>query len=224
MNRVLWSTISCVLFSGLAAGARADVIISNLPGDDGNSTFINAPLGGNNGGASEDSKAAGFLMPAGTDYTLDSVNLRLDFFDTDSVPVVALYNDSAGAPGTLLTTLTDPAISVGTNTFSFTPSSAFTLNAGSAYWVVVSNNAAIADSFRWLTSTTPGITPTGIAASTGYIFAFSPPPPSGPLDTTFQNSYSVIGTAVAVPEPGSMAMLLGMGLTGAGFLMKRRRR
>lgn len=69
---------------GLLALTSADAIeiISNMPGNDGTSTFINAPLGGANGGGVFNSKAAGFTTPAGSPYDLDSVTLRLNFFDT----------------------------------------------------------------------------------------------------------------------------------------------
>jgi hypothetical protein len=202
------------LFVGLMiicpVGTWAVTIISNLPGDDSTSTYINAPAGGNNGGGEWDSKAAGFAMPSGIDYNLTAVKLRLMFYDLDSVPVIGLYNDVAGNPGSALLTLTNPAFALGTDTFTFTPAVPFLLEDNTTYWIVATNEAAIADSYRWMASF-PAVSPTGIAADAGYKFDFDIVPPSSASGTW--NSYAVEGTAASVPEPATM-LLLGFGLAG----------
>jgi hypothetical protein len=180
---------------------QAVPIISNLPGNDQTSTFLNAPTGGSNGGADYDSKAAGFALPAGPDYLLDSVELRLEFFNLSSVPVIEIYDDNGGAPSAPLTTLANPSFSVGTATYAFTPSSPLTLTGGNTFWVVASNAATVANSYRWLASS-PAITPTGIATSAGYLFDYGPPPPSSP--SSFKNSYAV--NATMIPEPSTLAL------------------
>ena len=169
----------------------ADVIISNLPGNDGTSTFLNAPAGGANGGGAHDSKAAGFTMPAGGPWTLDFVTLRLAFFDTASVPMVQIYSNSGNNPGTLMQTLTNPPFTVTTDQFQFMPSASLTLQGGETYWIVVWNNASGPNSFRWMASS-PSIVPTGIASNAGYRFNNGPPPPS--TNSTTLNSYSVTAT------------------------------
>src|SRR5262245_48803500 len=113
-----------------ALPARADVIISNFPGNDTGGAFLNAPLGGSLPGQVQGSKAAGFTMPLGIDYALDSIQLRLTIFNTDSVPVIALYtNNAQNNPGTLLATMLNPAFTTlqAPTTYAFTPSTPFSL-------------------------------------------------------------------------------------------------
>jgi uncharacterized protein (TIGR03382 family) len=204
------------IVAAAAAGASvsmADVIIGNMPGNDGTSTFMNAPLGGANGGSVHDSKAAGFVMPAGDPYTLDFVTLRLAFFDTDSVPMVQLYSNAGTVPGSLIHTLSNPTISVTTDDFVFTPTSTVTLDAGETYWIVVWNDAPVANSFRWMANS-PSIVPTGVAINAGYRFSNGGPPPTG--NSTTLNSYSV--NATIIPAPSGLALL------GLGLVALRRRR
>jgi hypothetical protein len=197
----------------MASTAGAIEIISNMPGNDGTSTFMNAPLGGSNGGGVHDSKAAGFTIAAGTPYDLDFVTLRINYFDVDSVPMVQIYDDVAGNPANLLHTLTAPAPVIGMSNVQFT-SAGFTLNASTTYWMVVWNNAAIANSFQWMASS-PSVTPVGLATTAGYRFSNNGPPPTG-SSSTF-NSYSI--DATPVPEP---ATFVALGL-GALLLLGRRR-
>jgi hypothetical protein len=204
------------LVPGAAGLARADIIISNLPGNDGNRTFLNAPPGGASGGAAYDSKAAGFILPAGGSFTLSSAQLRLSFFDTASVPVISLYgSDVAGNPGPLLFTFNNPPFKVGTDTFTFTPPGPFHLLPGSTYWVVASNAATVPDSFLWMENDPP-ITPTGIATSAGFRFDFTGPAPLAGGDTFF-SSFQVNGSLDAVPEPSTLTLLALGGAALAGW-------
>lgn len=215
----LWLGSVVMLFGVLAGSASAATIIGNLPGNDGTSTFINAPSGGSDGGGVLDSKAAGFTMPLGLDYALDSVLLRLNLFNLSSVPEVVLYDtDGGGNPGSPLVAFVNPAFALGPGTYSFSPSQPFVLDAGTTYWVVVSNATLVANSFQWLANN-PSITPTGIATSAGYRFDNGAPPPVG-VSTVF-NSYEVQGTAVAVPAP-PICVFLGVGV--AAVLRRTMRR
>jgi hypothetical protein len=104
---------------------------------------------------------------------------------------------------------------LGPDTFRFTPSGSFILNASTTYWAVVWNNASVANSFQWMASA-PSITPTGLATTAGYRFSNGPPPPIA-NSTTF-NSYELGGTIV--PEP---SVTSAMGLVGAASAVRRRR-
>lgn len=201
----------CALLAFQSAGAIE--IISNMPGNDGTSTFINGPVGGSNGGGAFNSKAAGFTMP-GSAYNLDFVTLRLEFFTTTSAPIVHIYDDVGGNPTNILHTLIPPAPVVGIDNFVFA-SGGFVLNASTTYWMVIWNDTPFANSFRWLASV-PSVTPTGIATSAGYRFSNGPPPPTG--NSTTLNSYSV--NATLVPEPAS---IVALGIGGVLLLLRRRK-
>jgi hypothetical protein len=215
--RLAIGVVVVVAVLGWVTVASADVLISNLPGNDLTSTFMNAPPGGSNGGGVHDSKAAGFTMPAGNAYFLDYVDLRLNYFNTSSVPVVQIYSNASGVPGSVLATLDAPPVVVGPGTFRFTPSSSFTLDPSTTYWAVVWNNATVANSFQWFASS-PSQVPTGLATNAGYRFSNGPPPPTG--TSTTLNSYEVGGTVI--PEPVSAATAL-LGIGAVAFLSRRRR-
>ncbi len=225
LQRLLVATsIGAAVATILASSAHAQVILlSNLNSSAvGRSTSLNAS--GNGQFAPPNSKAAGFMMPANTSYTLNAVNLNLQFSDSTSSPFVAIYaDDGLNNPGTLLTTLTNPAIDVGSGIFSFTPSSPFTLAAGTEYWIVANNQSTGQGSFFWLSSEPDA--PTGIATSTGYRIGDYAPPPHDP--SSVFNRYSVTGTALAaVPEASttvSFGLLLALGL-GSVIVAARKKR
>lgn len=209
--RLLLST--GLLLSFAAVNAHGAVIIGNFPAFDVSFTFINAAAGGSTvptsslaigSGGPESSKAAGFTIGA-TPISLTSIDLRLHIGHAASVPLVQLYDDVAGVPTNLLTTLTNPAFNLGIDAaYSFTPSSIFMMASGSTYWLTVSNSAAgVADSFLWTTDI--GVPPIGpFASNAGYMFASSPPPPAG--SSSVFNSYEVKG--VAVPEPATLLLVI----------------
>lgn len=191
-----------VAFAVVGAVASADIIISNLPGNDGSQTA------GINGGSR--TKGMGFTMPAGTDYFLDNVIARLDITALGVIPVFEVFSDSSGSPGVLLTTLNNPAFpSLGIANFSFTPSGSFTLVGGRSYWIIASSANQVYD---WKTSS-PFQTPTGIATHLGATFGQYVPMTT----SSFLTSYEINGTVV--PAPGAMA-ILSLG----GLLAIRRRR
>jgi len=204
-----------MVFAALALGAwhsaaaRADVIISNFPGNDMGGSFLNAPLGGSLPGQVQGSKAAGFTMPLVSTFTLDSIQLRLTIFNTDSVPVIALYSNNAqNNPGTLLATMINPVfttLQTPTN-YLFSPSAPFFLTSGTTYWLVASNAAVVPNSYLWLGSTPP-VTPTGLATHAGFRFSDGPPPPSG--FSTNATTYSIQATPVPEPATWLITTLIG---------------
>ncbi|MFG0284731.1 MAG: choice-of-anchor R domain-containing protein [Phycisphaerales bacterium JB039] len=169
----------------VAATAGADEIISNLPGNDGSQS---AALEGGR------IKAMGFTMPAGEDYNLDSVDVRLDVTG-DVDPLVRIFSDSGGVPTTELAELVDPAvIGVGIETYSFTPPATLALEGGQTYWIVVYNIGA--GSIDWKASS-PGIIPTGIATHAGGYFSTTSGPLPPTTSSTILNSYGVQATPVS---------------------------
>jgi hypothetical protein len=179
-----------VALAAWPAPAAADVLISNHPGNDGTYTSLNGA------GGSIDSKAVGFTMPAGTDYFLDQVTLRMRITDPANDPYVAIWSDVGGSPTSELIVLTNPTFTAGIiGDYVFTPPSQFTLVASQTYWVMVYNQSAGADSVHWMASS-PGQAPSGSASHVGYLFSFTLPPPTG-TSSTF-NTYILEGTLVPV--------------------------
>lgn len=180
-----------VVCAGWSTPAGADLLIGNMPGNDGTGTYLNGDAN-----SLDNSKAAGFTMPAGTGYFLDTVVMRLEIIEAANNPVVQIWSNSGGIPGTPLVTLTNPPFTIGgIFSYAFTPPSPVTLEAGQTYWVVIYNDSAGADRFEWFANS-PAITPAGLATNAGYLYSTGPPPPTVP--SSYYNSYEVNGTLVPV--------------------------
>ena len=195
-----------VLLLALAGTLSAATIISTYPASGGGVLVID-------GGTFGFFLGAGFTMPAGGSYHLDSVTLRLDV-ETATIPGLGfgLYANSAGIPtGSALVSFTAPSLTASsTADYTVTPTSSFTLLPGTTYWLVAGPQAPRAN-LDWAgEAPSPGAS--GIASSAGYY-----------QSQTFGGSnivgssgvfYQVDGTAPgdgSVPEPGTLA-LLGAGL------------
>ena len=84
-------------------------------------------------------RATAFTTGTGT-YTLSSVAIYSPIQSTSPTPVVQIYRDSSGNPGTLVATMTNPA-TVADNTLNvYTAPANTTLAASTTYWVVTSNS------------------------------------------------------------------------------------
>ena len=84
-------------------------------------------------------RATAFTTGTGT-YTLSSVAIYSPIQSTSPTPVVQIYRDSSGNPGTLVATMTNPA-TVADNTLNvFTAPANTTLAASTTYWLVTSNS------------------------------------------------------------------------------------
>lgn len=184
--------VCLVMLSLLSStSASADVLISNMPGNDGTGTFLNG-----DSHSLDNSKAAGFTMPAGTDYFLDSIVMRIEILEVANNPAVQIWSNAGGLPGSVLITLNNPVFTIGgIFSYSFVPPSQFTLQAGQTYWVVIYNDSPGSDRFEWYANS-PATAPSGTAANAGYLYSTGPPPPTA--SSTFFNSYEVNGSLVPV--------------------------
>lgn len=194
----------------VCTSAMAVPIISNLPGNDGSASTIAASTG-------NFAKAAGFTMGA-SNFSLDSVTLRLRVNDPAATLTVQLFSDAGGAPvGLALVDFTNPVLPAGMSSFVFVPTAAFLLDAGTTYWVAATGLSPTSDGIEWLASA-PGVAPTGLATSAGYTFSSAGvyPPTNG---SSIFNSYQVDGTAV-VAEPTTL-VLSALGLAALGFRRRR---
>ena len=92
--------------------------------------------------ASADVQAVAFTTGTGT-YTLSSVGIFVGAQNGTPTPVVQVYGDSGGNPGTtLVATMTNPGTITDNAVNTFTAPANTTLSASTIYWVVTSNSAA----------------------------------------------------------------------------------
>ncbi len=174
--------IAALTAAAFACAAQADVIITNLPSSDSTqSAFL------------QDGriKAMGFHM-GNEDFQLENVIIRLDADSTAVDPLIRIYDDNGGAPGTLIDTMIDPAfVGIGPADWTFTPSASVTLSAGATYWLVVYNDGG--GNIDWKAGST---TPAGPHAThVGGLFSVSSgpnPPLTG--NSSILNSYEVNGS------------------------------
>ncbi|MEZ6233173.1 MAG: choice-of-anchor R domain-containing protein [Phycisphaerales bacterium] len=146
--------------ASLAGSAGAIEIISNLPGNDGTQSAVLSSLR---------IKSMGFTMPAGDNYDLDDVVLRLDITDPNVTPIVEVWSDSGGLPSAPLATLSNPVFSlIGIDNYSFTPSATVTLEAGLGYWIIAYAPPGT-PTYSWKASS-PAQTPVGLATHLGTTF------------------------------------------------------
>ena len=151
---------SLLLAALLVPTTQADVIISNF----GSAVGVGTAFGG---GATTQFKAFGFRM-GNEAYRLDEVVLSMNFTVAAPNPVVSIWSDANG-PAIQLFTLTNPAALSGNLDFTFTATSAFTLEADTNYWLHVVSNPTNGPAFTWQ-GTSPSSDPTGIASSLGFNF------------------------------------------------------
>jgi hypothetical protein len=185
-------TVVLVVLACLAAEPlRAQtVLISNLPGNDGTQSADLDELR---------NKGMGFTMPAGPNYILNHVTLRLATFGAVQ-PRVELWSNVAGLPGAMIEVLTNPTFNPsGIANYDFTsPSGTTILNAGTGYWIVAYGVAGAAQ-YDWKASS-PAQNPTGLATHLGSLFDTNGPPPT--TNSAIICSYSVTGTQVPVELMG----------------------
>ncbi len=161
-------------------------VIGNVNGNE--NTFI--PL--DNGRVA----AVGWTMPHGANYHVSYVRLKLDMDsgEGDSV-LVRLFRDSGGNPSTQVLAFNAPVLPPETGTpalTTFTPTTFFTMQGDSTYWLVVYNQGS--GSVEW-TIGTPTVTPSSGLGAT-FVAAkvdagIAPAPPTTPVAEVPQ--FSIVG-------------------------------
>ena len=183
--------------TGTGSGA-ANLTFTNSP--DSTNTLLNAPTNFVPFRIVPVFTAPAVMPPAGT-------TLTSNFNDTFSLTVTLFSNGGSGAvtftglnfTGPLTATFVGVGAPNTVNGFSFNDNVSFTLPAADLIPQVV-NVGGTPFSVQLVSFTNPG-NPNGQT-------------PEG----------NIGGRIAAVPEPGNVALLLGMGMTGAGFLARRRSR
>ena len=223
--------VLCLLVCLLQTSAsKGEVLLGNLGGLTPSSplpgalTPLNSPLGSDSlvgVGSEYNSKAVGFRIPNGLSYRLDVVEMWLRT-QTNSVPEAMLYSHNpSGYPGSLLETLVYQPES-GASFATFQSPTNFQLNAGQVYWIVLHNQAAVADTFSWQALVGGGSTPTGSAAFVGLRFELNAMPPK--IDSSLINYFEISATpdpSPTIPEPSSLALML---VAGGAVVIRRWRR
>ena len=182
VRMLVCATVLCLLAPPVMAQTT---LISNLPGNDGTQSASLSDLR---------VKAMGFTMPAGDDYMLDYVTLRLETTGAVPAPIVEIWTNSSGQLGSLVETLTNPTFAAsGIAEYDFASVGA-TLTAGAGYWIVAYGPAG-APTYSWKASL-PAELPTGLATHLGALWGTGGPPPTG--GSSIVCSYSVTGTQVPV--------------------------
>jgi hypothetical protein len=211
-------TKSLHLFLGslclLASQAFAAFVINE--GLDNSGTDSGIRSDGNNS-----AKAVNFVMGPGSDYTLDSIVLGLDFLGTTGEPIVQLWSDDGTSTpiGSSLETLSNPGTLTGSGTFTFT-SSGTTLAAATTYWVVVRNDNV--NEFDWLGDNGPGDTNvTSDIGATHTARLFGNPGSPGDWDSSSSVLNQIQVNATVIPEPST---LLLSALAGCALIFIGRRR
>ena len=175
----------------MAGPVRAQVVlISNLPGNDASQSADLTNLR---------NKGMGFTLPPGQDYTLLHVTLRLETIAGAPVPIVEIWTNAAGVPGTVIETLTSPVLNAtGITNYDFTAAGTTTLVGGQSYWIVAYGLAGD-PVYNWKASS-PAVPPTGLATHLGSLFDTDGPPPT--INSTILCSYSVTAQQVPVELTG----------------------
>jgi len=109
-------------------------------------------------------KSVKFTMPAGSDYTISSLKLRLCNVLSGGDPLITIRYDDAGGndPGSLHSTFINPTFTTDvTQDYIFTTATAQVLTANTTYWIAV-GHADFSGFFCWKTNYS-FITPTGLA-------------------------------------------------------------
>jgi hypothetical protein len=206
--------IAAVALLSFASSSVASVVISNYPPNNHDQMSGIGPT---------QAKAAGWTLPAlGSSYRLDSLTARLGGYDPADAPLVRIFDDNGGTPGSSLLTLNNPTPNDGTVAdFTFTASGDLVMAPGLTYWVVFFIDAAIsATTFNWMANV-PNITPTGLFSNAGFLFASNPTGSWQAEPSLIFNTYQLNASAVPVPALGAPALLLGTVLMAA---LRRRRR
>jgi len=125
--------------------AKAAVVFSNYPYD------AHAVTGVYN----DDLLAMGFAVPAGSNYTLNSIKVRLDGANSADVAVIQITSDSGGNPGSVLWSTN---VTLSTTPFTgidYTLPVNITIAAGQTYWITEGNGPSIINVGWGISSASP---------------------------------------------------------------------
>ncbi len=196
---LLWLALA-VLIPGLPA--RGDLVIGNLPGNDGGSLA---------GFEQSVGYSIGFTVGANP-FTVDSARFRLNTATGNGGNAfLNIRTDQAGNPSNT-SVLAFNAQAIAANvaaTYTFTPTNSVTLAANTTYWLTITNDLSAPDGLVLLANS-PSVNPTGTLATFFGLRSGLVNDQSTDIGGLFSvPSFELNGTA-SVPEPGSTAVLVAL--------------
>ena len=209
----------CVFTLGLAAPAKAIVILSNLPVT-GSQTGSALGLGTDR---TDRTKAVGLTIGA-NDLSFTSLTGLFRNPDIVSRAVTGgIFSDVGGNPGAQLVAFNPVSIAAGASAVleTLTAVSAFTLLANTSYWFVL-DGPDIENSLHW-DALNPNTAPTPSAEVSFDGYRFSGFGGAIWIGSSIFNGVQIEASRIVdLPEPGTLA-LFGLGLLGLGIARRRKR-
>lgn len=191
----------------------------------------NSPIsGGSFSGATignTSQKAVEFTLPSGSNYTLNSITLRLvSYVSALDTPLLQIYADSerdstdpsnATLQSSLLFDKPD-STSNAPNIFTFNPQSTFTFLADTQYWLLVDGTSS--SDYVWIRNATP-TSPTGISGITSNGYQVSTNNGVSYSSNTVLSAFDIQATEVATTVPFDFDPSFGVAVLGGGWLLRK---
>ncbi len=147
---VLFSGLPAALFGPGVEAQSAVLLVGNL--GKGALTVVNDKVTISSDGTDVTQMASSFETGSNADgYTLTSFVGNMKFGGSEA-PIISVYSDSSGNPGSSLYTLTNPASLPTSDAFgqvTFTGDSNTLLEPDTTYWIVASTSVTNMDSYQW---------------------------------------------------------------------------
>lgn len=227
LNSRLCNTIALTVLAGLAclSSAQAQAVIDQPYTDQGSITSQNDTTPG--GFGNYDTAYDDFTLGAGAN--IDKVTWVGTFFSGNPAAIsrftLNFYADDGGKPGTVLQTNSIVGDANGTAIgldvhgnsmfgYSTTLPAAFGASGGTPYWMSVVPDLPMDDLFNPQWGWSYGTGGNGASYQTF----------GGPDGESIRGDLAFSLTPADTPEPGSLALMTGAGLTGAACLRRRRAR
>lgn len=149
-------------------------------------------------------------------WTLDAVRLSLTGFDSGDSPLIQIREDNAGDPGAALVDLGNPnpvpTSSGAIRNFTFTPTAAFTFNANTTYWLVLT--ATTASIYNWAELENNSVPPASTTQPWSFV-GYEVQNETNPTWTSssIQNAFQIEATEIT-PIPFAFTPIPGLIVSG----------
>jgi hypothetical protein len=211
---IIRTWLIAIVTTFFSANVLAGVVYTTFPGPAGGGWCLGAGTW----------TATGVHTPAGSGYTLDSINARIQDASGNGDPFAFdLYNDNGGAPGSLIASIGN-GFGHGSGTsdiFTVTPNSPISLSANTTYWIVLSTSSGAGCTLAWAdTGSNPA----------GSIFTYVGEGQYSGGWNRHNNSFQQLeinatglATPTSIPTLNQWGMILLAGILGVGAIFSLRR-